>query len=72
MTSMTCPTCNGLGKLDCSAPDEAEWSCEMTCWHCDGEGSFPDDEVPDPAQAWADWNAEQMARVWGGDGEGDS
>jgi len=37
----------------------------MTCWHCDGEGSFPDHEVPDAGQAWADWNSKQMSRALG-------
>ncbi len=64
---MICPTCDGLGKLDCSSPDEEEWSCTMVCWHCDGEGTFPDDEVPDAGQAWADWNMEQMSRALGAD-----
>jgi len=69
---MNCPTCNGLGKIDCSSPEEWAWmsltrareAFEMECWHCNGKGSFPSGEMPDPAQAWADWNMKQMSQLF--------
>ena len=44
-----CPECEGVGTLDASAPEDPPWSCEVTCWRCQGDTGWPidDDESPE-------------------------
>lgn len=44
-----CPVCNGLGQLDCSAPEDPPWTHSRDCWRCKGDcGWLKEDEDAEP------------------------